>query len=201
MNLKSLKSSRSLYDGPRACESRLCQPLVFPSRSRHDARRRPISCTSATGPFAGMTAVALKALTSSNTTKNQRYLAAKLETQVIKKEGDRPESPGMKVRTVSQREADERGAKRKERAARRARRGEDVTEEEAMGMGHDEMDVDSDLDSSPLPRHRRGPGDEEDYETPRPNGKRCANGQFERRGGGKEASQVGSRTIDDSFPG
>ncbi|KAF7322958.1 C3H1-type domain-containing protein [Mycena chlorophos] len=128
------------------------------------------------GPFAGMTAVALRTLTSSNTVKNQQYLAAKLETQVVKKEGDRPESPGMKVRTIAQREADERGAKRKERAARRARRGEDVTEDEANGIASDEMDVDTDLESSPLSRHRRGPGDDEDYETPRPSVKRARSG-------------------------
>ncbi|KAF7294951.1 C3H1-type domain-containing protein [Mycena indigotica] len=140
-------------------------PQPVPTRRK----AAPIFPSLLSGPFAGMSAVALKTLTSSNTTKNQRYLAAKLETQVIKKDGDRPESPGMKVKTVAQREADERNAKREQRAARRAGQGDDMTGSD------DKMDVDSDLDSSPL-RHQRGPGDEEDYETPRPTGKRLWSG-------------------------
>ena len=45
-------------------------------------RRRAVSQQqpSGSGAFAGMSAVALKTLTSLNTTKNQRYVAAKLET-------------------------------------------------------------------------------------------------------------------------
>ncbi|KAJ6630782.1 hypothetical protein B0H10DRAFT_2160172 [Mycena sp. CBHHK59/15] len=116
-----------------------------------------------------MTAVALKALTSSNTTKNQKYLAAKLETEVVRKEGARPESPAVKVRTIAQREQDEKGTQRKTRAERRARRSEDgMSETEGQSEAADSsfMDCSDDTESSPLRRHRRGPGDEEDYETP-----------------------------------
>ncbi|KAJ6496658.1 hypothetical protein C8R47DRAFT_973231 [Mycena vitilis] len=117
---------------------------------------------SGSGAFAGMNATALRALTSSNTTKNQKYLAAKLETEVVRKEGARPESPAVKIRTIAQREQEEKTIQRKARAARRAQRNEDGFSE------GDESTADtfSDMDSSPLRRHRRGPGDEEDYETP-----------------------------------
>jgi len=122
--------------------------------------------------FSGMSATALKALTTSNTVRNQRYLAAKLETEVIRKEGARPESPVVKIRTISQREQDERGKQRKERAERRARRSEDRIENQTEADGRSEGDSDSasdsdDQNSSPTPkRHKRGPGDEDDYQTP-----------------------------------
>ncbi|KAF8212257.1 hypothetical protein K438DRAFT_1708574 [Mycena galopus ATCC 62051] len=117
-----------------------------------------------------MTAVALKALTSSNTTKNQKYLAAKLETEVIRKEGARPESPAVKIRTIAQREQDEKGLRRKQRAARRAGRSDDGFSENEGTSDADESPMDTDMDSSPVRRHRRGPGDEEEYETPKVNG-------------------------------
>ncbi|KAF8077967.1 hypothetical protein FPV67DRAFT_23274 [Lyophyllum atratum] len=122
--------------------------------------------------FSGMSATALKALTTSNTAKNQRYLAAKLETEVIRKEGARPESPVVKIRTISQRQQDEKGKQRKERAERRARRSDDGTGDhsELDGRSDGGSDIESDSDdqsSSPAPRrHRRGPGDEDDYQTP-----------------------------------
>jgi len=65
-----------------------------------------------------MSAVALKALTFSNTTKNQQYFA-QVETEVIRKLGARPESPTTKVRTIMERQREEKGKERKERAARR----------------------------------------------------------------------------------
>ncbi len=120
--------------------------------------------------FAGMTSIALRQLTSSNTVKNQVYLAATLETEIIRKEGARPESPIMKARTVSQKEADEKGRLRKERAERRARRlnGENKEDEEDNLSALEEDDDYDQLDSSPVRtgRHRRGPGEEEDYVTP-----------------------------------
>ncbi|KAK0483607.1 hypothetical protein IW261DRAFT_1464146 [Armillaria novae-zelandiae] len=121
--------------------------------------------------FAGMTSIALRHLTSSNTMKNQVYVAATLETEIIRKEGARPESPIMKARTVSQKEADEKRRLRKERAERRARKlNEDKDkedEEENLSTLEEDDDYDQ-LDSSPVRagRHRRGPGEEEDYVTP-----------------------------------
>ncbi|KAJ7273693.1 hypothetical protein B0H12DRAFT_1043535 [Mycena haematopus] len=141
-------------------------PQPLPTRRKVSSQQLP----SGSGVFAGMTAVALKALTSSNTTKNQKYLAAKLETEVIRKVGARPESPGVKIRTIAQREQDEKGTRRKQRAARRARRTDDgLSENDGMSDAGDESPMDTDMDSSPL-RHRRGPGDEEEYETPKVNG-------------------------------
>ncbi|KAG6818134.1 hypothetical protein H0H87_000039 [Tephrocybe sp. NHM501043] len=131
-------------------------------------RRKPNAIGDAS--YSGLSATALRALTTSNTVRNQRYVTAKLETEVIRKEGDRPETPMIKIKTISQREQDDKGKERKERAARRARlSGEGVgnsseQDERSDGVSEDESDSD---DSSPTPkRHKRGPGDEEDYTTP-----------------------------------
>jgi hypothetical protein len=119
--------------------------------------------------FAGMSATALKALTTSNTVRNQKYLAAKLETEVIRREGVRPESPLVKVRTISQRQQDEKEKGRKDRAARRARRSESdfigSSDIEGQSDGHSSSVEDQNM-GSPLARHQRGAGDEADYETP-----------------------------------
>ncbi|KAG6866899.1 hypothetical protein C0991_003814 [Blastosporella zonata] len=118
--------------------------------------------------YSGMSATALRALTTSNTVRNQRYAAAKLKTQVIKREGDRPESPAVKIKTVSQREQDEKGRERKRRAARRARlSGEGVGKlSDEDGRSNSGSEDESDWSSPPPERHKRGPGDEEDYKTP-----------------------------------
>ncbi|KAF5381007.1 hypothetical protein D9615_003934 [Tricholomella constricta] len=148
---------------------------VFGSSEARPPRRKATAQTSVrpVTTFMGMSATALKALTTSNTVRNQRYLAAKLETEVIRKEGARPESPAVKIRTISQRQQDEKGKQRKERAQRRARRSEDGTgyqsdEMDGRGDGHSDSGADSDEEnSSPAPqRHKRGPGDEDDYQTP-----------------------------------
>ncbi|KAJ7449789.1 hypothetical protein FB451DRAFT_1052753 [Mycena latifolia] len=137
------------------------QPL--PTRRKVSRQEPPPG----SGVFAGMTAVALKALTSSNTTKNQKYLAARLETEVVRKEGTRPESPAVKIRTIAQREQEEKSTQRKARAVRRARRSDDgLSETDGLSDAGDSSAMD-DMDSSPVRRHRRGPGDEEDYETPK----------------------------------
>ena len=121
----------------------------------------------------GMSAVALKALTTSNTEKNQRYLAAKLETEVVRKEGMRPESPTVKIKTVLQRQQDEKHEQRRQRAERRASRSDDGStagQSETDDQSEDEFQSifgSSDSDGPLQKRHRRGPGDEEDYETPK----------------------------------
>lgn len=133
------------------------------------ARRKPQPRMEGDG-FMGMSATALKALTASNTTKNQQTVAV-LATEVIRKEGLRPESPTVKARTILQKQRDERDMRRRERAQRRARTSEDGlgssdTEGQTklgdlVSLGaHDENDY------AMPPKHRRGPGDEEDYETP-----------------------------------
>lgn len=140
------------------------------TQSRRKASAQPV--VRSEGAFSGMTAVALKALTSSNTIRNQKYLAAKLETKVIRKEGARPESPAVKIRTISQRMQDEKATQRKERAARRAKRGDDgssgveQTETDGQSDVEDSSDWDDQNSSPSVKRHKRGPGEEEDYETP-----------------------------------
>lgn len=106
--------------------------------------------------FAGLSITALKNLTTDNTMKNQKVLSL-LETEIVKKEGKRPESPAVKLRTIAEKESEEKAKQREERAQRRAKRS-DVGEVEP-------------LDANGLPpeedgRHRRGAGEEEDYESP-----------------------------------
>ncbi|KAI0664877.1 hypothetical protein C8Q70DRAFT_17464 [Cubamyces menziesii] len=140
------------------------------TRTSHH-RRKPGPFPSETaGPFAGMSALALKTLTTANTLKNQQQVAV-LKTEVVRKEGPRPDSPTTKVRTALDRQREERVQQRKERAERRARRSAGDETGEGLGIGVNEagdasfMSVDHDPEDAPG-RHRRGPGDEEDYETP-----------------------------------
>ncbi|KAI0362019.1 hypothetical protein OH77DRAFT_1441174 [Trametes cingulata] len=119
-----------------------------------------------------MSALALKTLTNANTLKNQQQVAV-LKTEVVRKEGARPDSPTTKVRTALEKQREDRVLQRKERAERRARRsaGDEAVEGANGGDVESEVgdasfvSVEQDAEGVPL-RHRRGPGDEEDYETP-----------------------------------
>ena len=121
--------------------------------------------------FMGMSATALKALTSSNTVKNQQTVAL-FAMEVIRKEGLRPESPTVKIRTILQRQIEEKHQQRKERAERRARRSDEGwggSDTEGVTERSDQLlDVDGHdrTDDGMTTMHSRGPGDEEDYETP-----------------------------------
>ncbi|KAI5124553.1 hypothetical protein M0805_003075 [Coniferiporia weirii] len=100
--------------------------------------------------------LALKTLTNNNTTKNQHYYA-QLEMNVIRKAGNRPESPTMKLRTILEKQKEEQDKMRAERARRR--------------RGDDAGDLSTDVEMQDLvviqsAKHRRGPGEEEDYVTP-----------------------------------
>ena len=131
-------------------------------------RRKPTS-SQMDDVFSGMSITALKDLTTSNTARNQQYLFAKLETEVIRKEGVRPESPVVKI---VQRETEVKLKERAERAIRRARRSSgDMASSDVEGcsdVGYSSPCEDCSGESSlrPLTKHRRGPGDESDYETP-----------------------------------
>lgn len=136
------------------------------SRSSQAGRRPPIRGEES--GFMGMSATALRTLTSSNTVKNQQTVAI-FATEVIRKDGLRPESPAVKIRTILQKEKEEQDRQRKERAQRRARRSEEGNDMEGLsehtthtldGHGHDEN-----VDLTPT-RRFRAPGDEEDYGTP-----------------------------------
>jgi hypothetical protein len=132
-------------------------------RPLQQRRRRPTG-TPAESTFSSMSAVALKALTTSNTTKNQHNLVAVLETEVIRKPGKRPGSPTTSVQTIEEKRRLEQGKGRRERAERRARRSSEPLEDSSL-ISDDEESLLLGPDGQPL-RHRRGPGDDEDYETP-----------------------------------
>lgn len=137
------------------------------SRSTATSRRKP-SAFRSEDVFSGMSITALKDLTTSNTVHNQKYLAARLETEVIRREGIRPESPAMKVRTVSQRQQDEREKQRAERAKRRSRRSGELLDEDVGGssdVGYSSLGEEHASDEEQV-KHQRGAGDEEDYVTP-----------------------------------
>ena len=80
-----------------------------------------------------------------------------LETEIVRKEGNRPESPAVKLRTVAEKEMEEKTKQRKERAQRRAKRS-DGGELEPPDTSYLALEDDG--------RHRRGAGEEEDYTTP-----------------------------------
>ena len=131
-------------------------------------RRKPAS-SRMDDVFSGMSITALKDLTTSNTARNQQYLFAKLEREVIRKEGVRPESPVVKF---VQREMDVKMKERAERAIRRARRSSgdmissDIEGCSDVGYSSPCEDRSGESNHKPLTKHRRGPGDESDYETP-----------------------------------
>ncbi|KAJ4487980.1 hypothetical protein J3R30DRAFT_875144 [Lentinula aciculospora] len=132
------------------------------------ARRKNVPTFTDTGPFSGMTALALRTLTDSNTTKNKEYVTVSLKTEVVRKEGARPESPGMNVKSISQKEKEAKMRERSARAERRSQRDnskEVVTDEN--DAGEDEEESGNGWEGSPSDyKHSWGPGDEEDYETP-----------------------------------
>jgi hypothetical protein len=147
--------------------------------------------------FWGMTAVALRALTNSHTAKNERYYAT-LETEIIRKEGDRPESPVMKAKTRTQRQEEEKERGRQERALRRSRRSDGsaaaVNALRATPDSLDDWDEAGDIDADDLNgvarKHRRGAGDEEDYQTPYRHNRSSEQGKAEEMDQGKAKKRV-----------
>jgi hypothetical protein len=127
-------------------------------------RRRPVETTGG-GTFSSMSALALKALTTSNTTKNQQNLVAVLETEVVRKPGNRPGSPTTGVKSIEEKRKLEQGQGRKERAERRARRSSEQLLDDSSLTSEDEESLPLGPGGQPQ-RHRRGAGDEEDYESP-----------------------------------
>jgi len=138
-----------------------------------------------------MSALALKALTTTNTAKNQHNLVAILETEVIRKPGMRPGSPTTKLKTIDEKRMTEQGQERKERAERRARRASELQEDSSL-TGDDEEGLLLGPDGKPI-RHRRGPGDEGDYESPeriKRSEKRARAGETGEPGEGARAKSV-----------
>ena len=143
--------------------------MIDPAPVRPLNVRRKRTLPADTSAFAGMTATALRALTSTNTQRNQQQVVS-LKTEVIRKEGKRPGSPTTKVRTIMEKQREVKAQQRQERAERRARRSsegmhaDEAQADVSVDLG-DVSNVTVDEDGVPV-RHRRGPGDEEDYETP-----------------------------------
>lgn len=142
-------------------------------------------------PF-GMSAQALRSLTSANTQRNQDYVV-KLETEVVRVEGKRPDSPTTKVKTSLEKQKEEKVVQRQERAERRARRSgdPDATADSAADITMDTVDfeggdtsaMDMERESEGMPlKHRRGPGDDEDYETPPRPERAIKRGRLEEQG-------------------
>lgn len=151
-------------------------PSSRSSQSRRKAGNAPAPVVG--DVFSGMTAVALKTLTNANTLRNQQYIAAKLETEVIRKSGCRPTSPTVKVRTALQRVQDDKGRLRRERAQRRAQGAgalQSSQDDDCDEPGELELPSFSGLDLNAHDRdaysdnhngHRRGAGEDENYKTP-----------------------------------
>jgi hypothetical protein len=139
--------------GPSALleEATSCATSASPSRPPPRKRLPPDS-----SGFAGLSITALKNLTTDNTAKNQKVVSL-LETEIVRREGNRPESPAVKLRTVAEKEKEEKTKQRKERAQRRAKRSD---------SGEPETPDDNDLTLEEDGRYRRGAGEEEDYTSP-----------------------------------
>ena len=139
--------------GPSALleETGFGAPSASPSRPPPKKRPPPDS-----SGFAGLSINALKNLTTDNTVKNQKVMSL-LETEIVRKEGKRPESPAMKLRTIAEKEKEEKTKLREQRAQRRAKRS-DCEELEPPDINELAQQEDG--------RHRRGAGEDEDYTTP-----------------------------------
>lgn len=139
--------------GPSALLEEETSCATGSSPSRPPPRKRPPPDSSG---FAGLSITALKNLTTDNTAKNQKVMSL-LETEIVRREGKRPESPAVKLRTVAEKAQDEKIKKREERAQRRAKRSD---------SGELEPPDANDLTLEEEDRHKRGAGEEEDYKTP-----------------------------------
>ena len=139
--------------GPSVLLEQAAISAISVSPSRPPPRKRPPPDSSG---FAGLSITALKNLTADNTTKNQKVLSL-LETEIVKKEGRRPESPAVKLRTIAEKANEEKAKQREVRAKRRAKRS-DGGEFQPLGPNGLPLEEDS--------RHRRGAGEEGDYESP-----------------------------------
>ncbi|KAF9477387.1 hypothetical protein BDN70DRAFT_881294 [Pholiota conissans] len=163
----------SLRRTTRSRRTAINQDVFQEGSSRTTSTRRKTQAFRSDDIFSGMSITALKDLTVSNTVRNQKYIAAKLETEVIRKEGIRPESPAVKIRTIVQRQQEERDRERAERANRRARRsGEDMASSDIEGSvdvgssSAPDDQISEDDDGNGRVRHMRGAGEDDDYETP-----------------------------------
>ena len=139
--------------GPSALLEQATFGTTSVSPSRPPPKKRPPPDSSG---FAGLSITALKNLTTDNTAKNQKVISL-LETEIVKKEGKRPDSPVVKLRTIAEKASEEKAKQREGRAQKRAKRS-DGGEIEPLDTNVPPLEEDG--------RHRRGAGEEEDYESP-----------------------------------
>ena len=172
--LATNKPSRPAPDHPLPATAPVGTLLSGPSPALLKKSRKPPTNRSASVP-GGLPADAatLRQLTNKHTERNQVYVFSVVETQVVLKEGKRPPSPTTRVKTVleKRKQGEEIGKARGERAARRAERREggslDGASETSRSAATDENgNSESDSEGPPARKHLRGPGEEEDYETP-----------------------------------
>ncbi|KAF8582665.1 hypothetical protein K439DRAFT_137465 [Ramaria rubella] len=135
------------------------------------SKATPRSTSRSATPLGGLPANPrqLQAITQANTVRNQVYFAD-LQRKVVRRYGPRPASPTTKVRTIIEKSKEERS---KEREARARRRRRDEGSNMTASSDGDYIDAPSSPTSEglvsrsgPVIKHIRGPGDEEDYETP-----------------------------------
>lgn len=156
--------------------TRTRRPVVNPDAAVTTVSARPPPPARRKAPadrsgFPGLSSVALKSLTLTNTTRNQQNVVS-LALEIIHKNGARPESPTVKVRKILQRAEEAKQAGRMARANRRARRSDEGPDTSSDLDGNlDEADSSVDGDDAVMmvepARHTRGAGEEEDYKTPR----------------------------------
>ncbi|KAH8099493.1 hypothetical protein BXZ70DRAFT_1008903 [Cristinia sonorae] len=157
----------------RTTRARKSQTDVFgtvapPSAIAKPSRRARTPAGPDFGAFAGMSALALKSLTASNTIRNQHQVA-EIHREVVKMDIKRPDSPTTKVKTVLERQKEDRVKDRQRRAERRALRASGELDGEGMEGGSSDLEDEESMmmDGGEVPlKHPRAPGDEEDYETP-----------------------------------
>ncbi|KAF4576553.1 hypothetical protein EYR36_000848 [Pleurotus pulmonarius] len=127
-NSAGLQDSDTVLNGRVRRTTRTRKPVQYfppvelisqPEPRTAPSRRKAATIPSEAEGFAGLSTVALRTLTTNNTARNQEYLTVKLETQVIRKEGSRPESPVVKIKTIAERQQELRGHQREQRALRR----------------------------------------------------------------------------------
>ena len=150
--------------------------LSGPSPALLKKSRKPPTIRTAASSIPGglpADAASLRQLTNKNTERNQAYAFSVVETQVVLKEGKRPPSPTTRVKTVleKRKQGEEVGKARGERAARRAERREGgsldgASEASGSAAASETGYIEGDNEGTPAKKHSRGPGEEEDYETP-----------------------------------
>ncbi|KAG8859009.1 hypothetical protein FRB91_008975 [Serendipita sp. 411] len=127
---------------------------IFPSQARGSKAR---GRTGVARPMMlPLDPTSLRHLTNSNTLRNQQYVCSMVQTKIIMKEGNRPESPTTRVKTLLEKKKEQGGKSREERAARR---------DANYPQGADQEMEDAGIDGNKK-KHPRAAGDDEDYETP-----------------------------------